>query len=99
MPTMPSESCMKLTGCCDTFSRDLQKRECQQTVMRADAQRCTRELERGCPEMLPAPSEPACASLHDCCAKLKEPQLDACRRALSDGDKRDCERASMQLCQ
>jgi hypothetical protein len=99
MPSTPSEACMKLSTCCATLGRAPLTRDCEQTVERADAERCTRQLDQRCPELAPVPQEPACATLHACCPKLMEPQLEVCRRALQDGDQRDCARASMQLCQ
>jgi hypothetical protein len=77
----------------------LLQRECQDTVMRADAERCTRDLQRRCPELGPAPEEPTCVPLQACCTMLTEPDaLEDCRRALRDGDRRDCEQASAELC-
>jgi hypothetical protein len=99
MPGMPAEACMKLTGCCETFTRDLQKRQCQQTVERGDAERCTRELTRSCPELAVMPEEPACVELLTCCPMLSDRELEACRRALLEDEQRDCEQVSMMLCQ
>jgi len=94
-----SDGCMQLTMCCSTLD-GLQERACMQAVEEARADDCTRLLERRCPELGPVPQEPACATLHACCGKQTEPRArEQCRRALEDGDRRDCERASMALCQ
>lgn len=91
---------MKLSTCCGTLQREPQQRDCQETVMRADDERCTRVLERTCPELGPPPEEPACVTLQACCPMLTDARaLELCRRALQEDDQRDCVEASMELCQ
>jgi hypothetical protein len=100
MPTTAGESCTKLSTCCDTLPRPPQQRDCQQEVMRANDERCTRQLLRICPELGPPPRTPACVTLQACCPMLTEPRsLELCRRALQEDEQRDCLEASMVLCQ
>lgn len=95
-----SESCGQLSECCATLSDGGDQRDCERTVERDDARRCSRQLSRRCPERAAAPEEPTCLPLVDCCATLTEPdELDACRDALRDDDRRDCERALEMLCE
>jgi hypothetical protein len=99
-PAMPGTACEPLSGCCSTLERPIEQRDCMETLQRNDAERCTRFLSRRCPELGPVPQEPACATLHACCPTLMEPRaLELCRRALGDGDRRDCERAVAEICQ
>jgi hypothetical protein len=100
MPPAPTESCMKLSTCCATLPLQPQQRECQEEVMRANDERCTRQLLRTCPELGPPPSEAACVPLVSCCPMLTEPRsLELCRRALQEDDERDCVEAAMAFCQ
>ena len=97
---MPGESCSTLSTCCATLPRPPQQQDCQRDAMRADEERCTRQLLRTCPELGPPPREPACVSLQACCPTLTEPRaLELCRRALREDEQRDCLEASMALCQ
>jgi hypothetical protein len=98
-PTTQGEACMKLSTCCGTLPRPPQQADCLQDAMRADDERCTRQLQRICPELGPPPREPACVTLQACCPMLKDRPLDLCRRALQEDEQRDCTQASMQLCQ
>ena len=105
MPTMPTtaamqgEACTKLSTCCGTLQRRLQQEDCQEDAMRRDDERCTRQLQRTCPELGPPPREPACVTLQACCPMLTDRALESCRRALQEDEERDCTEASMELCQ
>jgi hypothetical protein len=102
MPTTPpttGEACMKLSTCCGTLPRPPQQEDCQEEVMRADDERCTRQLQRICPELGPPPREPACVTLQACCPMLTDRALEFCRRALQEDEQRDCTQAQMELCQ
>jgi len=100
MPTMPSEACSKLSTCCATLPGERDQEECQEDVTRADDERCTRQLQRTCPELGPPPREPACVTLQACCPTLTEPRaLELCRRALQEDEEDDCTEAQMELCQ
>jgi hypothetical protein len=102
MPTTPTtqgEACMKLSTCCGTLPRPPQQEDCREDAMRADDERCTRQLQRTCPELGPAPSKPACVTLQACCPMLTGRPLELCRRALQEDEQRDCARAQMELCQ
>lgn len=102
MPTMPTtqgEACMKLSTCCGTLPRPPQQEDCREEAMRADDERCTRQLQRTCPELGPPPREPACVTLQACCPMLTDRALALCRRALQEDEERDCTEAQMELCQ
>jgi hypothetical protein len=95
----PTGMCVQLTSCCDKLDANLEKRQCEQAVQDARDDRCASQLERRCPELAPAPTEPACMKLQSCCLMLTDARaLDACRTALRRGQSNACERESSMLC-